>query len=167
MGAREVEELAVELGGRVLACHLIDFGELGLLGAQRATVLHELGLSPAPFAAPVPQRDAFPVADAARRAVRDYQRPDRLLANPLGDGGPPEERVESVRRFVREALDAAFGDSEAEQRLREALHRAYVEPSSSHDRAALDLHVSRTTYFRWLRTGLARVGEYAERRFSP
>lgn len=101
--------------------------------------------------------------DAARRALRDYHRPDLLDRNPLAVGMDPGQRVTMLRAVVDDAVAYAFGESESERNLREALRLGYIEASTTHDRAALDMHVSRTTYFRWLRMGVARVADYIGR----
>jgi len=45
--------------------------------------------------------------------------------------------------------------------MRDLVTRAYVDHRTSHEDAAHELHVSRTTYFRRLRQATARVADYA------
>ena len=65
--------------------------------------------------------------------------------------------AQSLRRRVADALDLAFGSSTRDQLLRQTLERGYLDPDGNHARAALDLHLSRSTYFRRLREATARL----------
>ena len=40
------------------------------------------------------------------------------------------------------------------------LDRAYLDRCTNHERAALDLHLSRATYFRLLRQAVSRLAEH-------
>ena len=66
----------------------------------------------------------------------------------------------SARAEVQDAVVSAFGDSPAERLLRRIVQRGYLDPSGSHELAADELHVSRATYFRRLRTASQRVADY-------
>jgi hypothetical protein len=70
------------------------------------------------------------------------------------------ERAESVRSLIREAAEQAFGVTSDEQLLKQILVRGYLDPAPSHERAAEELHVSRSTYFRRLRLAADRVASY-------
>ena len=59
-----------------------------------------------------------------------------------------DERVASVRRLLREAVSASFGDSEDERLLRSVLELGYLEPDTTHIDAQRTLHLSRANYFR-------------------
>ena len=65
-----------------------------------------------------------------------------------------------MRAEVQDAVANAFGDSPAEQLLRRIVQRGYLDPDGSHELAADELHVSRATYFRRLRTASQRVADY-------
>jgi hypothetical protein len=70
------------------------------------------------------------------------------------------ERAQSVRDLIRDAADHAFGVTSDEQLLRQILVRGYLDPAASHEQAAAELHVSRSTYFRRLRLAAERVTSY-------
>jgi hypothetical protein len=99
-------------------------------------------------------------ADAVRDALRSFHDPVALAASPLGRGMKSEERAESVRELLREAVDSTFGDSPDQRLLRAAVQRGYLDPAGGHSRAMLELNVSRTTYFRRLADGSERVARY-------
>ncbi len=161
LGAEHLSELDLEMGGRRIECHRVEYGPGGLLAAQRALVYGELGL-----AAPVQVDDVQPLEfEAVREALRNFRVPRELARSPLATGVVIEERAESVRALLRDASDRAFGDSENEKLLRRVLIHGYLEPTPSHEQAALDLSLSRAAYFRRLRAAAERVAEYlAERR---
>jgi hypothetical protein len=69
-----------------------------------------------------------------------------------------------VRELLRDAAANAFGDSENERLLRRVLERGYLDPAPSHELAADELHLSRSAYFRRLRTATARVADYVGQR---
>ena len=156
MGAKHLEDLDLEVGGRRIECHRIDYGPGGLISAQRGVVYSELGLSS-------PRReDHAPTIDAdlVRVALRNFQVPHELARSPLANGARPEERVESIRSTLRDAAEHAFGDTENERLLKQVLIHGYIEGSSSHEQAALDLSLSRAAYFRRLRVASERVAAY-------
>ena len=119
--------------------------------------------SPAPDEGPTPS-DITPVVDfptAVRDALRDFNLAHRLATNPLVRAeGSIDERAESVRDLLRAAADGAFGPGPADQLMRAILLRGYMEPAASHEEAADELHVSRSTYFRRLREATDRLTEY-------
>jgi hypothetical protein len=65
-----------------------------------------------------------------------------------------------VRALIAEATANAFGDAADEQLLQRIVERGYLDPAASHESAALDLNVSRATYFRRLRVASQRVADY-------
>ena len=129
-------------------CHLLDYGPGGLLGAQRDVVHRELG------------RAAGIDAAAVRDALRNLRVPHELARSPLARGRTIEERAESVRALLADAAQRAFGDSHDEQLLQTVLTRGYLAPAASHELAATELHLSRTAYFRRLRTASERVAAH-------
>lgn len=155
LGAEHLAELDLEVGGRRVECHRIDYGPGGLVAAQRAVVYGELGL----VAPPAEDGRRFDV-EAVREALRNFQVPRALARSPLASGSTPEARAESVRAVLRDASERAFGDNENERLLRRVLVRGYLEPAPSHEQAAIDLSLSRAAYFRRLRAAAERVAEY-------
>ena len=139
-----------------IECQRIDNGPGGLIASQRAVVYSELGL-------PNPQMARAPAgvdADAIRDALRNFRLPHELAQSPLAVGENQDERAESVRRLLREAVDSAFGETDNEQLLKRVLVRGYLEPASSHEQVAYDISLSRAAYFRRLRTAAERVAEH-------
>jgi hypothetical protein len=95
-----------------------------------------------------------------RDALRDFRVPHSLAASPLAQGANQEERAESVRVLIRRAADESFGDTPNERLLHDILIRGYVDPAPSHEQAADELNVSRSTYFRRLKAAAERVAEH-------
>ncbi|MCW2993437.1 MAG: ATPase [Conexibacter sp.] len=163
-----LEHLDVDLGEKVVQCHQIDHSDDGMLGALRGAVYGELGLgAPGPIklggdAGPLAQvaEDEPVTLETVRDALRSLHQPMELAASPLASGTTTEERAESVRAEVADAVASAFGDSPDEQLLRRIVQRGYLDPGGSHELAADELHVSRATYFRRLRVASQRVADY-------
>ncbi len=154
VGAAPVAALAVEHAGVLVECHVLDYGSGGVLAHQRATVYRELGLPP-PASEPPP---AIPTLEQVRDALRHYRSPARLALSPLAmPGGTLAARAEAVRARIDEAVSAAFGPSAEDQQLRRVLVRGYLDPAPTHELAAGELNLSRTAYFRRLRTAVERV----------
>jgi hypothetical protein len=159
VGAQPLPDLDLEISGRRIECHRIDYGPGGLLAALRLVVYAELGL-PAPDEPGPPVHDPEEVLAAVREALRNFQVPHELARSPLARGTDPQERAESVRSLLRTAADHAFGDSANERLLRNVLTLGYLEPAPSHEHAAMRLSLSRAAYFRRLRTAVTRVAEH-------
>jgi hypothetical protein len=157
LGAKHLAELDFELSGVRIECHRLDCGPGGLIAAMRRTVYAELGL-PIPELEPEPAEAVDP--ESVKEALRNFQQPHELARSPLAEGAGPDERAESVRNLLRDAAEKAFGDSENERLLKRVLVHGYIEPSASHEQAALDLSLSRAAYFRRLRAASERVAEY-------
>ena len=157
MAAEHLPELDRELGGVTIECHVIDYGPGGLLGAQRDVVYTELGLAPPRPEAP---RRREEIGDeVVREALRNLQLPHRLAAGELASGEGTERRAASVRELLEDAADRAFGTTEDERLLRDVLMRAYFDPAPSLEAAADELHMSRSSFFRRLKTAVARLAE--------
>jgi hypothetical protein len=132
-------------------CHVIDYGPGGLLAFQRAAVYRELGL-------PEPPPAHSPTIETVRNALRDYGSPARLATNPMAPAqGGEAERAAAVKARVDEAVRSAFGPSREDQLLYRVLSRGYIDPAPTHELAAVELNLSRTTYFRSLRVAVGRV----------
>lgn len=161
VGAQHLPDLDLEIAGRRIECHRIDYGPGGLFAAIRRVVYAELGL-PAPDepeSGPA-GRDPAEVRAEVREALRNFAVPHELARSPLARGTGPQERAESVRRLLREAAEHAFGDSANEKLLRDVLIKGYLDPGPSHEHAAMRLSLSRAAYFRRLRTAVGRVAEH-------
>jgi hypothetical protein len=169
-----LEHLDVAVGDKLVQCHQVDHSDDGILGGTRAAVYGELGLgTPGPIrlgpdAAPLasvvfddvsPAREAVTL-EAVRDALRSLHQPLELAASPLASGSTTEQRAASVRTEIEDAVASAFGDSPDEQLLRSIVQRGYLDPTGSHELAADELHVSRATYFRRLRSASQRVADY-------
>jgi hypothetical protein len=146
--------------GRRVECHILDHGVSGVLGGTRDVVYRELGLAPpsdAGAAAPPPRPADF---EDVREALRVLHQPLALAASPLATGATAPERAASVRAMIEAAVANVFGDSVDETLLRRIIERGYLDPQGGHELAALELNVSRATYFRRLRRACDRVAEY-------
>jgi transcriptional regulator of acetoin/glycerol metabolism len=62
-----------------------------------------------------------------------------------------------VRARLHVAIDQAFGDAADEQLLRSVLERGYIAQETSLESAAVELHLSRATFFRRLKRAVDRV----------
>jgi len=162
LGAAHLADLDVCLGGDVVQCYRLDYGEGGLFTYMRDQIYGELGLP-----APVPV--SLPVADleAVRDILKNFRVPRELARSPLAQGSSVPERAESVQRLVWKAAAEAFGDSETEKLLRSVLIAGYLEPMRSHEEAASKLLLSRAAYFRRLRTAVERLAEYMAAAGAP
>jgi hypothetical protein len=99
-----------------------------------------------------------------REALRNFQLPHRLAASAMARGERAAERAAYVRELLEQAAEHAFGDSEDERLLRQVLVRGYLDPAPSQEVAADELHMSRSSYFRRLRSASERVAEYVRAR---
>jgi hypothetical protein len=162
VGAQHIPELDLDVEHYVTECHVIDFGPGGILAAQRATVYAELGMTPPDDGVPASaQAGAAEITtEVVRDALRALDNPLELAASPLATGDTPEERAASVRAMLTEATAHAFGQAADEQLLQRIVEHGYLDASASHESAALELNVSRATYFRRLRVASQRVADY-------
>jgi hypothetical protein len=172
LGAQHLSELDVRIDDTQFECHLVDYGEGGLLAMQRGVVYMELGMTPPPVTAPARAPAAAPEAprrakagseigeEAVRDALRNLRVPPELARSPLATGDGVEERAASVRTLLEDAAAGAFGEGENEDLLRRVLTRGYLEPATSHEAAADELNLSRAAYFRRLKLASERIAEY-------
>ena len=143
-GARHL----AELDHGEIECHLLDYGPGGLLGAQRDVVLRELGRA----------RHVDP--QAVRDALRNLRVPLALAQSPLARGSGVEARAAAVRELIADAARRAFGETDDERLLQRVLERGYLDPAAGHEQAARELHLSRTAYFRRLKSASERVATF-------
>ena len=160
--ARHMPELDVKGEHGRMECWILDHGPGGLIGGIVRSVYSDLGLPTPEGPPPAPEV----TADDVRDALRSYHRPGEVATSPLARGVTPEERVASVRAVIEEAATAAFGSSVDEQLLADVLRRGYLDPDGTHESIAHDLHLSRATYFRKLKSASDRVAEWVVERPS-
>ncbi len=106
---------------------------------------------------------------AVKRAMRDLNRPDRLRDNPLlrsrlivattGDNASAADRVAALQATLREAVVTLGRGAPGDQRLARVLHRAYVAPAPTLERAAEVLDLPSSTFRRLLSTAQGRVAD--------
>lgn len=152
IGYERIPELDSVEDGRVVECHLLDMGEEGVVGGIRDLVYRDLGLPVATPPQPEPELESL-----VREALRNYHDPDTLAASPLAVGASQDERCQSVRRVLDDAMRDSFGDSEGERLLRDTIEWGYINRAGSHETTARLLHLSRATYFRRLARATQRV----------
>lgn len=154
LGGRHEPALDVDHGEGTTECHIVDLGPGGILGAQLATVLAELGAAPAvdPIVA-----NGRVSPDDVRAALRDWDNPPRLAQSALARGRGTSARAEAARAAIRRAIAETFGESEQESLLRRVLEVRYLERADTHEQAAGRLHVSRSAYFRHLKAATDRI----------
>ena len=85
LGAVHIEELDFSEGPHRVECHVLDYGEHGLLGMQRGVVYMELGLTPPEAEADPAAAPAAPDAEVVREALRNLRVPARPGAQPARD----------------------------------------------------------------------------------
>ena len=95
--------------------------------------------------------------EAVREALRNMRIPFALAQSPLASGCGIAERAASVRALIDSATEHAFGETYDERLLERVLVRGYLDPAPSHEHAAAELHLSRSTYFRRLKAASDRV----------
>ncbi|MFD4240351.1 hypothetical protein ACFWP3_01820 [Streptomyces sp. NPDC058525] len=124
-----------------------DFSAARLPGWMRA-------LAPPPPGSPFGGRDAAALVAWALARLGD---PAALSASPLLSG-PQFESPDALRGWLRCAvLDLADAESRADAEAGAILQAYYLGRDRTHHQVARRLHLSRATYFRRLRRGLALV----------
>jgi hypothetical protein len=120
--------------------------------------------APPPGAVRVLAREEF--AAAVRDGLRGVTRRERLAANPLldsrlvlaaaGPDAPRAQRVNALQTALRDAANLLKANP-ADERLYRVLHRAYLAPSPSLERAAEALGLPSSTFRRYLGLAVGRV----------
>lgn len=144
LGYVEVAELRRRDDERELQTLMSDFGPDGVPGQMYAIVLAEQRADP-------PPSDTNPTGLAVLEAVRSFGDDAALAASPLAPvDGTEAARAAAVRARVEDALVEAFGSSDADQLLRRAIERTYLDPDGGHGIAQRELHMSRSSFYRHL-----------------
>jgi hypothetical protein len=149
-GTTPVDELRIVDGERVVECHVLHHGFGGFAGGARALIYAEIGLTP-------PQPSLESIRSAVRAALRNFHDPVALATNPLASGSSTQERSEAVRAVILQAVATGFGETQEQQTVAAVLDRGYLRPDGTHEAAANELHLGRSTYFRHLAAGLDRI----------
>lgn len=97
--------------------------------------------------------------DSLLTLVKNFHDDARLASSRHARGERVADRANSARIRIRLAVEARFGDSEAECLMRAALVQGYLDPTAGHSAAERNLHLSRSTYFRVLRRARARLAD--------
>ena len=125
LGARHVSALDVNAYGMELDCHIVDFGTSGLLGFQRDWIYKETGMVP-----PVDSNEIDP-----GRLIRLLRDPNGLSHGPEWLGVTPSDRLDNLRRRVRESL-TVFGDHRDDEVARAIIEEAFLGDGASHETIA-------------------------------
>ncbi len=107
-------------------------------------------------------------AEAIHEALKFYSRPNSLRHSPLlqsrlviQQGGLQANDDERIAVLLEQLHGAAktLESSPRDAKLYQTLHRTYFNPAASQELAADALHLSFSTYRRYLKSGIARVTE--------
>jgi hypothetical protein len=165
-------EADFEVGGRRYGVYSHDWrvtppmAWLDLL-AEREVAAEPLAVSPPETASLVVLgEDDF--AEAVRDALRNFHRFGELRTNPLlrsrmvveraGTDADDSAGIDALRNLLQEAAESLQA-SPREAKGYRALHRTYLEPAPSQERAAELLGLPFSTYRRHLKGGVTRVVE--------
>lgn len=155
LGYAEIPELRRSDDERELETIMADFGVDGVVGQIYGMILAEQQ-------AEAPAGAAGSSGLALLAAVRAFQDDDALASSHLAPSeGSVAERAAAVRAQVHQGLDDAFGDSEADQLLRQAIERTYLDPDGGHGIAQRELHMSRSSFYRHLQKARQHLVERA------
>ncbi len=168
-----VPNVAVPVGDRVYSLFVHDWRRETVMEFDEVLTRREFSMDPyldSPAATPleiVLSRTEFD--HAVKQALRTALTPERVERNPLlssrlvahapGEGAPAER----LCRLLREAAESLRSNAKT-VRYYQALHRTYLDPAPSQERAAEDLDLPFSSYRRYLTTGLAMVTDYLWRR---
>jgi hypothetical protein len=106
--------------------------------------------------------------EALREAFKDLHRPDQLRDTPLlysrvvtGAVGPDADvpdRIEALRSLLEETAER-LADDPRDEKYHRAVHRTYIQPAPTQEKAAEQLGVPFSTFRRHLNKGLDRVAD--------
>jgi len=107
-------------------------------------------------------------AEALHAALKFYTRPNSLRHSPLlqsrlviqqsGLKVDDDDRIAVLLELIQQSAKS-LESSPREAKLYQVLHRTYFKPADSQELAADALHLSFSTYRRYLKSGIARVTE--------
>lgn len=144
LGYGEIAELRRSDDERELETIMADFGADGVVGQLYGMILAEQQ-------AEAPSGVTGSSGLALLAAVRAFQDDDALASSHLAPAnGTVAERAAAVRARVQQGLADAFGSSDADQLLRQAIERTYLDPDGGHGIAQRELHMSRSSFYRHL-----------------
>src|SRR5215211_7521705 len=165
---KRLPEADFEVGGRRYGMYGYDWrvtppmAWMDLL-AERETAAEPLAVSP-PAITPLVVLGEADFAKAVRDALRNFHRPEELRTNPLFRSRMVVERagtdagIGALRDLLQEAAES-LQSSPREAKGYRALHRTYLDPAPSQERAAELLSLPFSTYRRHLKGGITRVVE--------
>ncbi len=106
--------------------------------------------------------------DALREAFKDLHRPDQLQDTPLlysrvvtsevGLDADVPDRIEALRHLLETTTDR-LDDDPRDEKYHRAVHRTYLQPAPTQEKAAEQLGVPFSTFRRHLNRGLDRVAD--------
>jgi hypothetical protein len=102
--------------------------------------------------------------ELVRRALRTCLTPHRLSDNPLlrsrlmAEATNGEPQLERLCVILRDAVESLRGNARTERYYR-VIHRTYLDPATTQERAAEELDLPFSTYRRYLTTGIGLVTE--------
>jgi hypothetical protein len=165
-------EADFEVGGRRYGVYGHDWrvtpprAWLDLL-AEREIAAEPLAVSQ-PESTPLVVLGESDFAEAVRDALRNFHRSEELRTNPLlrsrmvvervGADADDSAGIGALRDLLEEAADSLHA-SPREAKSYRALHRTYLDPAPSQERAAELLGLPFSTYRRHLKGGITRVVE--------
>ena len=115
--------------------------------------------------------------EALREAFKNLHRPDQLQDTPLlysrvvtqavGPNADAPDRIEALQHLLEETADR-LSDDPRDEKYHRAVHRTYVQPAPTQEKAAEQLGVPFSTFRRHLNKGLERVADILwEREVGP
>ncbi len=165
-------EADFEVGGRRYGVYAHDWrvtppmAWLDLL-AEREIAAEPLAVSPA-ATTPLVVLGESDFAGAVRDALRNFHRSQKLRTNPLlrsrmvveraGTDADDSAGIGALRNLLEEAAESLQASPREAKNYR-ALHRTYLDPAPSQERAAELLSLPFSTYRRHLQGGITRVVE--------
>jgi len=139
---------------------------LEVLAARELSQQIDYAAAPKPKATAVLSAPDF--AEAIHAALKFYSRPSSLRHNPLlqsrlliqqsGLDADDNERIAVLLELIQQAAKS-LETSPRESKLYQVLHRTYFNPADSQELTAEALHLSFSTYRRYLKSGIERVTE--------
>jgi hypothetical protein len=169
---KRLPEADFEVGGRRYGVYTHDWrvtppmAWLDLL-AERETATEPLAVTPTE-STPLVVLGESDFAASVRDALRNFHRTDDLRTNPLlrsrvvveraGSNAGDSTGVAALRDLLTEAAESLRA-SPREVKYYRALHRTYLDPAPSQERAAELLGLPFSTYRRHLKAAISRVGE--------